>query len=58
MRGTGSRLKFPPGEPTAYVYPRKIMTLEVSLVTRRLGATPPLLLERMTREIGLVVDVR
>ena len=50
-------LKFSPGAPTQYVYPRKIMTLEVSLVARKIGSTPPSLLEKITQEIGRAVGV-
>lgn len=40
-------LKFWPEDHAAYIQPRKIMTLEVSLVTRRIGITPAPILERI-----------
>ena len=50
-------LKFPPGRTSVFIRPRKIATLDVSLVSRRLGSLPPTLMatldSHLKRMLGL-----
>lgn len=41
----------------SYVYPHKIATLELSLMTTKLGTTPLPLLQQITSEMALALGV-
>lgn len=54
---TAMGLLYPAGKTNAYIRPRKIATLAVTLVTRRIGAVPPAIMGQidalLTDTLGL-----
>jgi len=50
-------LKFQPGAASAFILPKKIATLDVSLVSRRLGFLSPTLLEQVDRHLAAILGL-
>lgn len=54
---TAAGLKFQPGVTSAFILPKKIATLDVALVSRRLGSLSPALLAQVDRHLKAILGL-